>query len=68
MAISDRIREDMNCADYCDELSKESYSSAALKRRLLIATQRGATRPGGMMRRHVDKPLDDRREIHDALD
>lgn len=66
MAITDQAREHMNCADYCDELSKESYSSAAFRRRLLMTVQHRTRRPGAMNRQQVDKALDDQRRIHNT--
>lgn len=60
MAITNHTREEMNCADYCDALSKEGYTPAAIKRRLLMNSQHGSRQPGAAARQQLEKAFDER--------
>lgn len=57
--MKNSVREELNTADYCDDLAKESYSSAALRKRLLGTVQRGMEHKSTTRRRGLIKVLED---------
>jgi hypothetical protein len=64
--MKNSVREEMNTADYCDDLAKESYSSAALRKRLLGTVQRGMEHKSTTRRRLVEA-LEDPPGVADPL-